>query len=93
MHRAFAALAALALMGCADPPEVDVARFDGRIPAAPEGYPDLRPIERAAPPAGVQSPPAPGLEARAAALRARAGALRGPVIPGPERDRLEEARR
>ena len=94
MRRASSALLALTLgSGCAAPPEVDVARFAGRVPAASEGYPALRPIE-AAPPRRATAPQALGdaLEARASALRARAGALRGPVIPEPERGRLDDAR-
>ena len=95
MRRALVLLALLA--GCAAPPEVDVERFAGRIPPARPGSPALLPIEAvlAAPPPRAQPAAAPReeVEDRAAALRARAAALGGPVIPGADRARLEDARR
>ena len=94
MSRRAAAASLLCLAACAAPPEVEVSRFEGRAPPAPEGYPALLPIpdlepERAGP------APAEGAseEARAAALRSRATALAGPVIAPAERARLDEARR
>ena len=93
MRRALAILALLP--GCAAAPEVDVARFAGRVPPAPEGTPALLPVEavlEAGPPRAALATPPGGLEGRAAALRARAAGLAGPVIPAPERGRLEAAR-
>ena len=92
MSRLGIAVGALGLLsGCAAPPEVDVTRFDGRIPAAPAGYPVLGPIPIAA--SAPSAPAAAAVPGRAAELRARAAALRGPVIPPADRTRLDEARR
>ena len=88
-----------ALAGCAAPPEVDVSRFEGRIPPADAGTPALLPLSavlaaerpRADRGRAVAAARRAEVEARAAALRARAGALAGPVIPADERERLEDA--
>ena len=84
-----------ALAGCEAPPEIDVARFEDRIPPAAEGTPALLPIAEvtaAEPPRADRGGGDAEVEARAVALRARVEALAGPVIPPAERERLEDAR-
>ncbi len=95
VRRALLAPLTAALAGCGMPPEIDVARFEGRVPPAAEGTPALLPLAdvlAAGPTRADRGDVRAEVETRAAALRARAAALAGPVIPPAERERLEDAR-
>ncbi len=86
MRRALACL--LCLAACARPPALDdtVTEADRSAP-----YPKLVPLEDIldATPDGPAPVAFPDVSARADALRARASVLRGPVVPAPDRARME----
>ncbi|GGG86829.1 hypothetical protein GCM10011415_41640 [Salipiger pallidus] len=78
----------LALLGCAQFPELEAARTPG-VAQAP--FPDLLPID------SLLAGPAPratpqmreGIEGRVEGLRARAARLQGPVVPASTRTRMQ----
>lgn len=80
---------ALLLAACDATPEIDVSRFQGRVPQAPEGYPSLLPREALEAEPVRSATPHADAESRAAALRARATDLAGPVIGPSDRVRLQ----
>ncbi|MBN9888372.1 hypothetical protein [Salipiger abyssi] len=79
----------LALVGCAQFPELDAARTPG-VEAMP--FPALLPLD------GLLDGPEPratpemraGIEGRVAGLRARAARLQGPVVPASDRARMTQ---
>ncbi|ETX28813.1 hypothetical protein [Roseivivax isoporae] len=81
-------IAAAALAGCTQFPEVDATASPD---IASADYPDLLPLEDLLAADAPQATPAmrDDLEARARALEARAGRLSGPVVDAPTRTRMD----
>ena len=79
-------LACLVLVACTQFPELDAT-----VPPSAEAadYPDLIPLDLAAPPPVPPDAEAPGLEARVDRLRARADRLRRDVVEEEERGQME----